>query len=422
MALKKITIVGAGISGLSAARFLSHYTEVKILEKSEKVGGLVKCEFVSGNLFHKVGGHVFNAKNKDIFNWFWSQFDQEKEFIKAKRNAKILIQNKLIGYPIENNLFEFDKEKIKEVIKDLLNIQKNTSKAPFEYENFEEFLKGSFGNTLYNLYFKPYNKKIWNTDLSLVALEWLEGKLPMPDIEEILINNILKGEESEMVHSSFFYPHSGGSQFIANRLSEGLHIKPNYTVNTIELNHSYININGEIESDGVIYTGDVRKLKDLILHQEEDLRTALNEVGGLKSNGTSNLFCECDENNLSWLYIPEDFTKAHRIIYTGNFSPSNNAGTNRKTCVVEFSGKVNPEVMKSEISKLPGNLSPLSFNYEPNSYVIQGKDTRQKINNLKNILKKYNFYLLGRFAEWEYYNMDKAIEASRDLSLQLFPQ
>ncbi len=72
--------------------------------------------------------------------------------------------------------------------------------------------------------------------------------------------------------------------------------------------------------------------------------------------------------------------------------------------------------MKEEIKKLPGNLSPLSFNYEPNSYVIQEKDTRQKIKNLKEQLLKYNFYLVGRFAEWEYYNMDKAIEASKALS------
>ncbi|MEJ7682717.1 MAG: hypothetical protein WKG06_33635 [Segetibacter sp.] len=33
---------------------------------------------------------------------------------------------------------------------------------------------------LYQLYFGPYNSKIWNTDISKVPLEWLDGKLPMP--------------------------------------------------------------------------------------------------------------------------------------------------------------------------------------------------------------------------------------------------
>jgi hypothetical protein len=65
---------------------------------------------------------------------------------------------------------------------------------------------------------------------------------------------------------------------------------------------------------------------------------------------------------------------------------------------VEFSGEIDAEVMKEEIN-LPGNLLPLSYNYEPNAYVIQGKDTRKKIGILKEHLQKYNFYLVGRFAE-----------------------
>ena len=136
----------------------------------------------------------------------------------------------------------------------------------------------------------------------------------------------------------------------------------------------------------------------------------------LRSNGTSNLFCETDENDISWLYIPENFTRAHRIIYTGNFSDTNNRGSKRKTCVVEFSGKVDYDTMTEEIKKLPGNLAPLSYNYEANSYVVQDKYTRKAIADAKNVLEKHNIFLLGRFAEWEYYNMDKAIEAAFSLS------
>ena len=136
----------------------------------------------------------------------------------------------------------------------------------------------------------------------------------------------------------------------------------------------------------------------------------------LRSNGTSNLFCETDDTDISWLYIPENFTKAHRIIYTGNFSPTNNRGSKRKTCVVEFSGKVEYEVMVKEIEKLPGNLKPLDYNYEANSYVVQDKKTREVIAQAKKVLEPHGIYLLGRFAEWEYYNMDKAIEAAFDLS------
>lgn len=37
------------------------------------------------------------------------------------------------------------------------------------------------------------------------------------------------------------------------------------------------------------------------------------------------------------------------------------------------------------------------------------------IKNLKSELAPENFYFTGRFADWEYYNMDVAIGAAMDL-------
>jgi hypothetical protein len=163
----------------------------------------------------------------------------------------------------------------------------------------------------------------------------------------------------------------------------------------------------------------VRELSSIVRINNAELAEALNSVKDFASNGTSNVLCETDANNISWLYLPEESYKAHRIIYTGNFSDTNNEGTDRKTCVVEFSGKQEREDMIMELQNLPGNLTPLAFNYEPNSYIIQDKQTRFKVQNLKIELAKHNIYLLGRFAEWEYYNMDKCIEAAMELSFHL---
>lgn len=407
----KIGIIGSGISGLSIANMLKDAHDVTVLEKQDAPGGLIKCERINDSLFHKVGGHVFNSKNKEVLNWFWSHFDREAEFVQAKRNAKVFFNNMIIGYPIENYIYLFEKAFVKNIVSELLELQKKPTISPFEYENFEAFLKGSFGDTLYNMYFQPYNKKIWQIDLSTVSMEWLEGKLPMPNLNEIFQNNILREEEGGMVHASFYYPKNNGSQFLVDRLKEGLGIQTNVNVENITKGSNGLLINGH-EFEKIIYCGDIRTLpiyaKEILANEGVDVRY----LEQLRSNGTSNLFCETDETDISWLYIPELFTRAHRIIYTGNFSNTNNRGTKRKTCVVEFSGKVGIETMTEEIKKLPGNLTPLAHNYEPNSYVIQDKRTRLEINRAKKVLELNGIYLLGRFAEWEYYNMDKAIEAA----------
>lgn len=416
--MKKIAVIGAGISGLSIARMLQPNHEVTVWEQADKVGGLVKCDRVHDNLFHKVGGHVFNSRNQAVLDWFWAHFDRDKEFIKARRNAKIFIGGKIVGYPIENYLHQLPKETVSNILSDMLALR-GTEKAPAEYPNFEEFLRSNFGETLYNLYFKPYNYKIWHTDLSQVPLAWLEGKLPMPNLQQMLMSNIVREEESTMVHATFFYAKENGSQFIVDRLAEGLDVWTSTPLLSLERQAGQWLLNDTMAYDAVIYCGDVRKLHNIYRSTDSNTKNALDAVAHLPSNGTSNLFCETDVTDISWLYLPDSEIKAHRIIYTGSFTESNNRGSQRSTCVVEFSGNYTYEQMCEEVKKLPGNLKPLDSNHEHNSYIIQQEDTRQRITQLKKITEPDGLYLLGRFAEWEYYNMDAAIEAAMTLANNL---
>ncbi|MDP5081908.1 MAG: hypothetical protein NWP87_04565, partial [Winogradskyella sp.] len=208
------------------------------------------------------------------------------------------------------------------------------------------------------------------------------------------------------------YPKNGGSQFIIDRLAEGIDISCNEAVVSMTYENAIWTINNNWKAKHVVFTGDVRKLIDILDADFAEVKHVLKHIENLPSHGTSNLLCECDKTDLSWLYIPEEEFKTHRIIYTGNFATSNNkeSQTDRISCTVEFSGEQDWETMTAEIKKLPGNLVPLDFNNEQNSYVIHNKDTKPTILKLKTLLKDYNCTLLGRFAEWEYYNMDKAIE------------
>lgn len=421
--MKNIQVIGSGISGLSVARMMMNSNNVEVMEASSLPGGIIKCskEDASQALFHRVGGHVFNSKNQEVLNWFWSHFDRQTEFLSAKRNAKILLDSKYIGYPIENYLYQLPAETTKKIVSELISGE-SLKKDANDYENFKDFLIGNFGNTLYSLYFEPYNKKIWNQDLKKIPLPWLEGKLPMPNIKEIFLNNILKGSESEMVHSTFYYPINEGSQFIVNRLSEHLNIHTNSRLENIKFSSlGKIILNGDISNpkDLLIYTGDIRNLHNIIEVDDLELKNALENAKKLIANGTSNVLCETDNTDLSWLYLPDSNITAHRIIYTGNFSNNNNGILNRKTCVVEFSGFVPEEKINYDLSLLPGNLKALDYNYEPKSYIIQDDNTRILVSKIKKLLKKRNIYLLGRFAEWEYYNMDKCIESAMLLDSEI---
>lgn len=408
--MSKIIIIGAGISGLSLGQMLKNNNDVTIFEGADRPGGLIKCDRINGSLFHRTGGHVFNTKRQDVLDWFWSFFDKDNEFIKANRNAVVsLSADQLVPYPIENHVYQLDSSIVNKVIKDLLKISKEQKGEPM---NFEEFLRGRFGETLYELYFKPYNEKIWRNDLSNIPLSWLEGKLPMPSVEEILYYNIKQVEEQSFVHSTFFYPANGGSQFLADRLSGGLNIKYDTYVKSIVKNGKGWLVN-DSEADIVVFCGNIKQIPQL-LSAQIDITDFIDQIEELESHGTTTVFCEIEQNPYSWVYMPSKDHESHRIICTGNFSSTNNA-KGKVTATIEFTDKISEEDIKANLEKIPFSPKYITHNYEKYTYPIQNSTTREMIQSLKARLRADNFFISGRFADWEYYNMDAAIGAAMDL-------
>lgn len=407
--MKTIAIIGAGVSGLTAAHQLKDRYKVTVFEKESTPGGLIRCKWVDGNLYHLCGGHVFNSKRQDVLDWFWSKFNREEEFIKTDRNSVVFMEDgKHIPYPIENHIYLFDKEIQRLFIDDLLEIARNEK---YEPHNFEEFLKHRFGETLYRLYFQPYNEKVWRRSLTKVPLSWLEGKLPMPTVQEMIFNNINQVKEKNFVHSTFWYEKVNGSQYIADRLAQGIDIQYNSAIDHIERTTNGWILNDK-HFDGIVFCGNIKQLPAMVKGVE--LTKYVSDIESLEYHGTTSVFCEIEANPYSWIYLPDSKYDSHRIICTGNFSSSNNA-PNKMTATVEFTDEISKDEIIEQLKRIPMNPQYLDHHYNKYTYPIQDSNTRNMIAALKKDLIKENFYFTGRFADWEYYNMDVAIGAAIDL-------
>lgn len=423
--MKKIAIIGAGISGMSVAHFLKNKFEVTVFERESIPGGLIKCRRVNGSLFHTCGGHVFNSKRQDVLDWFWTKFNREEEFCKTDRNSCVFmdkngtsLEHDNIPYPIENHVYFFDEAIQKSFYDDLKEIDniKGIHAKFTDYHNFGDFLRWRFGKTLYNLYFKPYNEKVWRRDLTTVPMSWMEGKLPMPTTQEMRDNNKNKIEEKTFVHSTFWYEKHDGSQYIADKLAEGLNIKYNSIIESAEYKNDKWIVCGE-DFDKVVFCGNIKDMVKMIKGVDIDAFTP--HVDALEYHGTTAVFCEIDKNPYSWIYQPSRRHESHRIICTGNFSQSNNGESvpdNRITATIEFTDKVGQENILDNLRRIPLNPKYLDYNYNKFTYPIQDSNTRTLIKDIKAKLAPCEFYFTGRFADWEYYNMDVAIGAAMDLA------
>ena len=422
--MQKIAIIGAGVSGLSAAHFLKDKYEVTVFEKEDRPGGLIKCRRVNGSLFHTCGGHVFNSKRQDVLDWFWSKFMRDEEFSKADRNSCVFmdkgdssLEHIDIPYPIENHMYLFDETIQKSFYKDLDEIDSVQGvNAKFtDYDSFGNFLRWRFGKTLYNLYFEPYNKKVWRRDLNSVPMSWMEGKLPMPTTQEMRENNANKVEEKAFVHSSFWYEKVNGSQFLADKLAEGLDIKYNTDITSLIYHEGKWNVNGT-SFDKVIFCGNIKDLVKIV--DGINVNEYKDSIEKLEYHGTTAVFCEIDKNPYSWIYQPSRKHESHRIICTGNFSKTNNSEDlpdNRMTATIEFTDAISKEDIIENLSRIPLNPKYIDHKYNKYTYPIQDANTRQLIRNLKSSLRVFGLYFTGRFADWEYYNMDVAMGAAMDM-------
>lgn len=410
--MSKIAVVGAGVSGLTVARLLAAKpnNQVVVYEAESSPGGLIRCQRVNGSLFHLCGGHVFNSKRQDVLDWFWKQFDKSSEFHAADRRSVVYMPDGLVvPYPIEDHMYYFPQAIQEQFEQDLCDIENGRYPEP---RNFEEFLRGRFGETLYRIYFEPYNRKVWRRDLKQVSLSWLEGKLPMPTVEEMRYNNRHHVDEKQFVHSSFFYENQDGSQFLANRLAEGLDIRYSTPVQEIHLQGQQIRVNGE-EYDQLVWCGNIKHLIPL-LHKIPSLKHYMKAIEDLDYHGTTAVFCELDSNPYTWVYQPGSSHESHRIICTGNFAPSNNA-EGKMTGTIEFTDVISEKDIRSQLERMPFHPRYLAHHYSPYTYPIQNQETREMIRSLKETLAPYQIFFTGRFADWEYYNMDVAMGAAMDL-------
>ena len=81
--------------------------------------------------------------------------------------------------------------------------------------------------------------------------------------------------------------------------------------------------------------------------------------------------------------------------------------------------KLDMELSKEEIlenlKRIPLNPILIDYKYNKDTYPIQDSSTRIMVSSLKQTLEPKGMYLCGRFAEWEYANMDVCMGSAMDL-------
>lgn len=455
----KYLIVGAGPTGLSAAYHLG--AEATLLERNATVGGW--CRSIQDNGFtFDHAGHIMFSNDPYVLKLYDTLLGSNQHW--QNREAWIYSKNVFTRYPFQGALYGLPPKVITECIVGAIkarfgslqatpeNVQAaqctlkpvedccgdgsvdiaHTSAAkPRQTQNFEEFIYQVWGDGIAEHFAIPYNRKLWTVPLAEMETSWLGGRVPLPDLAEIIEGALEPVAKPMGPNARFGYPLVGGFQALMSGFLPHMRGKLELNANVVQLlprEHTIALADGRrFRYDQMISTMPLPELIKLI-------GTAAPENVQAAARGLQHISVRCVNIGINrpnvtdkhWIYYPEE-TIFHRIFVQGNASPHCNApGGFGFTCEISYSpwkplpldGEALIRRCIEDCIKV-GMMTPddqvLTANQVdmPYAYVIYDHARAANVATVKAWLAAHDIVLAGRYSEWEYYNSDHAFIAGK---------
>lgn len=298
-------------------------------------------------------------------------------------------------------------------------------------DNFEAFILNTWGAGVARHFALPYNRKLWTVPLTDIETSWLGGRVPLPDLAQMIEGALEPVPRPMGPNARFAYPLRGGFQALMNGFL-------GHIAGRVECQAEVVRIDPQQRlvqlADGrrfryrqLLCTMPlpelVRALGDAAPAPMQAAAAALRHVSVRCVNlgvGRANL------TDKHWIYYPGEEI-FHRIFVQGNASPHNNPpGGFGLSCEISYSAtKPLPCEGQALIDRcvadcirvgmmLPGDRLITAHQVDmPYAYVVYDHARARHVERLRTWLASLDILLAGRYAEWEYYNSDHAFSAGR---------
>lgn len=434
----KTLILGAGLSGITTAYFLqqnSGYDDITLLEMESVPGGL--CRSIrKRNYIYDIGPHILFSKDKEMLQLMLSVLDEGRNDL--RRSNKILYKQRQVQYPFENDLSKLPPDDLNYCINAFIH----NPYEDYKSTNMIQFFLKTFGEGITNVYLRPYNEKIWKYDPAFMNTSMVD-RIPKPTSDEI--RRSAAGETVDgYVHQLYFsYPARGGIAAVPNGFLRRLdknkcRVCVNSTVNRVEKVRNGFRVStkegGVFEAEQIISTIPVQALTAAYGGVPEDI---CQSVRNLRYNSIAIAFVKtpydlCGDNYA--FMIPDKNVIFHRISKMDFLGTAYHHG-NEATYMVEVTYRENDKIdilnemefrrqiiqgmMDIGFAKDADDVDIIDITRYPYAYVIYDLNHSANMEKIRMYYADQNIILNGRFGNFEYWNMDRILRESYELSKRL---
>ena len=421
---QKTLIIGAGFTGLGAGLV----SNASILEAKQYAGGICASYSKSGFKFEIGGGHwIFGGDQNilDIIKQYSpcnNYFRKSAVFFAGNLDETIPFQNMFIDYPIQNHLNQLGKENAKKILKEIFSEKKEKNII-----TMEDWLKVYFGQSLFEIFFKPFHEKYTANLYKEIAPQ---DPYKSPLSAKQIIEGAFENDTTPVgYNTSYLYP-INGLDHLANSLAKQCNINYEAKVESIDVDEKVLTLatGKSLKYNNLISTIPLNKLLEI---------SKLTDKVGRKDPYTSvlvlNIGAEIPTNSIAnsgnhWLYIPDSLSGFHRVGYYSNVDPLflpkeyRNQKDKYASIYVEFAFKGGSIPDKVEIDKIcESTIEELkNWNFIKKEIIVDptiidvaytwSYPDSTWVSKAQNILKDKNIYSAGRFGRWTFQGIAESLK------------
>jgi protoporphyrinogen oxidase len=425
-------VIGAGMSGLGFANWWRERhpgADVVVLEAEAEPGGYCRTVAQDGFVWD-YSGHFFHFKDPAIEAWLRARMPGQDVRTVVKRST-IRYAGRDIEFPFQKHIHQLPHDEFLECLVDLFYSSRRPAgeAAP---RSFGEMLYRRLGKGITDKFLRPYNEKLYATDLDRLDVDAMGRFFPHADIADIIANMRPRppGTAGDGgYNATFTYPAGGAVQYVHALLRDlpAGTVSCGEPVTAIDLAaREVITPRRRIAFDRVVSSAPLPALARICNVAHDPAVFSSNKVLVYNLG-----FDKKGPRDIHWMYFPDRSIVFYRVGWYDNILPPVPGATDRMSLYVEIGAphdatfdvaalrqRVLDDLRREAIITDQQLVSHHHVVLDP-AYVHITAASLAETARLKAVLADHGVHSVGRYGGWTYCSIEDNLIETRALADQI---